>query len=204
LSGHRRRTQVPLLQDRMRRPTHLGVMEDADARGAVGNPACGDVVTLYLRIRDGRIEDASFESIGSAYQLATASVLCDCVSGNTVAEARARGPDCVLKRLPDLPRRFHYLAHLAVDALALALDDWEHGRGEAAPVEAADDGAAREFVDRLLQEGGRWSTLEVEAMARGGGVPLPPPPVRFLSTLRREGRIQGEMDVARRSWVWWA
>lgn len=93
----------------MREPLHQGAIPHADAVGAVGNPACGDVVTLYLDIEDGVVRQAGFESVGSVYQLATASVLCDCVLGGDLRQARQRTPTCILERLPDLPARHRYL-----------------------------------------------------------------------------------------------
>lgn len=197
---------VSLLEERIRTPLHQGIMHDADAKGAVGNPACGDVVTVYLRIRDGRIEAASFESIGSAYQLATASVLCDCIAGQTVDEASARGPNCVLKRLPDLPTNKRYLARLAIDALQRAFADHAARQaGGATRVEGrrpVEGDEAESFVLGLLANGRPWGTQEILAMAAADRVKLPSPVARFLAGLRRRGIIEGQMDPATRSWRW--
>ncbi len=194
---------VSLLEQRLQEPAHLGPMESPSAVGAVGNPACGDVVTLYLRIEDGRIRQASFESIGSRYQLATASVLCDCVLGQKLEEAKQRGPDCVLKRLPDLPARNRYLAHLAIDALQRAIYRYE-SKTPAVHSDALrelDEEQARAFVRTLL--GARpMATLEVEAMAEAEGYRLPGGTARFLSRLRKEGLIVSRMSDDMRSWRW--
>ena len=191
----------------MREPVHLGPLPAATAVGAVGNPACGDVVTLYLDIREERIHDASFESMGSAYQLATASVMCDCVIGQTVAEARRRTPRCVLGKLPDLPERHRYLARLAVEALNRALDVHERqGEGHEdvrSTVRALDEDAALAFVHALLDNGRRWSTREIDAMARAEGISLPGSTLRCLTRLRRTGAIAGDLDLPRRLWMWW-
>ena len=194
---------MSLLQERLRDPVHLGAVEAATHVGAVGNPACGDVVTLHLRVRDGRIEAAGFESIGSAYQLATASVLCDCVLGQTVEEALARSPSCVLKRLPDLPERYRYLARLGIEALHRALiePDGDAPAAEETLREAGSEEAAA-LVLGLLADGRAWSTREVEAMARADGLRLPGSALRFLSTMRREGRVEGRMSVRHRTWLW--
>lgn len=196
---------MSLLKERMQHPRHLGAMPDADAVGAVGNPACGDVVTIYLRFAGDRIDEARFESIGSAYQLATASVLCDCVLGETALEARARGPGCVLKRLPDLPERYQYLARLSIEALQRALDgrSGETGpeRGAAAHRGLTPDEAKR-FLESLMQPGKKWRTVEIEAMAQADHVALPGGTARFLAGLRKAGELEAEMDVETRSWVW--
>jgi len=188
----------------MRTPLHQGAIPHADAVGAVGNPACGDVVTLYLGIDDGVVRRAGFESVGSVYQLATASVLCDCVLGGDLRQARERTPDCVLEKLPDLPARHRYLARLAVEALGRALDQYERGGSPPeAGGESLDADAARRLVVSLLGDGRRWSTREVEARVQAEGYRLPEAPVRFLSRLRREGAIEAAMDVEHRAWQWW-
>ncbi len=193
---------MTLLQDRIDEPLHLGPMVGPSAVGAVGNPACGDVVTLYLRIDEGTIQEASFESIGSKYQLATASVLCDCVVGQRIDEARARTPHCVLEKLPDLPDRNRYLAHLAIDALRRALDRFEKGttteHEDLAELNAED---GQNFVMTLLAAR-PMGTLEVEAMVAADGSRLPGGAARFLSKLRRAGLIKSAMSDDRRSWRW--
>lgn len=192
-----------LLDERMSTPTHVGAMDSPSAVGAVGNPACGDVVTLYLRIDDGRIVDASFESIGSRYQLATASVLCDCVIGQDLDGARRRTSRCVLDKLPDLPQRNRYLARLAIDALQRALD--RHERGEPAvadeALEALDDERATHFVATVLRAR-PMATMELEAMAEAEGYRLPGGTARFLSQLRGEGLVRSEMSDDHRAWRW--
>ncbi len=193
---------MTLLQERIDHPLHLGPMVGPSAVGAVGNPACGDVVTLYLRIKDGAITEASFESIGSKYQLATASVLCDCVVGNRLDAARLRTPDCVLEKLPDLPLRNRYLAHLAIDALQRALERFE--RGSEPPtdhLQQLSDDHAQKFVMDLLSAR-PMGTLEVEAMVEAEGFRLPGGPARFLSSLRRQGLIASAMSDDHRSWRW--
>lgn len=194
---------VSLLEDRMRQPTRLGSLPSANAVAAVGNPACGDVVTLYMRIEDDVINDASFESLGSAYQLATASVLCDCVVGQHVDEARSRTTACILDKLPDLPQRHRYLARLSLDALRKALDVWHHGAPEPGREGTAIDvDGGRAFVRRILGNGRAWTTREVDAMAEAEAITLPCATVRFLSEMQRAGLIAGQMDVERRIMVW--
>lgn len=187
----------------MHDPVHQGSLPDATHVGAVGNPACGDVVTFHLRVREGRIEAASFESIGSAYQLATASVLCDCVTGQDVEAALARGPDCVLKRLPDLPERQRYLARLAIDALQRALTGRSRPREQKEQaLQRLEEADAQAFVLRVLGRGEPLRTQQVQALAEAEGVALPGSTLRSLAGLRRAGVIAGEMDVAAKTWRW--
>ena len=118
---------VPLLDERMQMPLHHGPMEQADGVGAVGNPACGDVVTVYVRLHGDVVEEARFESMGSPFQLATASVLCDVACGRTIAEVLSMGSRPVIDRLDGLPRAKYHLARLALDALQLAVTDAQDG-----------------------------------------------------------------------------
>ncbi len=195
---------VSLLQDRMRTPVHQGALPDADAVGAVGNPACGDVVTIYLGIEDGMIRRATFESVGSVYQLATASVLCDCVLDGDLVQARERTPTCVLEKLPDLPQRHRYLARLAIEGLQRALAQFEGGdSGPKQDVDCLGEAEAQALVLGLFADGRRWSTREVEARVQAEGYHLPEAPVRFLSRLRRDGSISGVMNMEHRAWQWW-
>lgn len=189
---------VGLLQERMRQPLHLGPPEGATHQGAVGNPACGDVLTLSLRIRNDRIEAAGFESMGTAYGLATADVLCDCIQGQTVAEALARGPNCILEQLPDLPQRHRYLARLALDAVRRAV----HTPPPREDTAAVDLDGARSFVRRILGNGQGWTTAEVVAMAEAEALEFPGAPARLLATMVQDGVIRSEMDVARKAMVW--
>ncbi len=107
----------------MESPLHHGRMAEADGVGAVGNPACGDVVTVFVRLDAGRITDARFDSMGSPYQLATASVLCDVLAGKTPEEVLAMSARPVVDLLQGLPREKYHLARLAVDAAQLAVRD---------------------------------------------------------------------------------
>lgn len=200
LLAGRRWELVSLLQERMREPLHEGPLVGANCVGSVGNPACGDVVTMHVLTSGGIIKAASFESVGSAYQLATASILCDCVVGHTVEHAKAQTHADVLDCLPDLPQDKRYLARLALEALQRAL-----ANGEKPPSEAGgtpmDMGEAQGLVLELLGNGRQWGTMELDAMARADERNWPAPLVKLLAEWRQDGTIAGEM--AGSSWRWW-
>lgn len=188
----------------MQTPTHWGQLPSQNGRGAIGNPACGDVLTIYLQVEEGTIKRAGFESSGSPYQLATASVLCDCVLDQTLEYARRRSPICVLEKLPDLPETKQYLARLAVDALNRALDDHERRKDPDQPdqlVETLSEEAAREAILALLAHERKWGTNEIEALLEAEGQQLPTTPLRMLSAMKKEGLIAGEMGAS--SYRWW-
>lgn len=186
----------------MRAPLHHGPLANANGVGAVGNPACGDVVTMHLRIDDGTVVAASFESMGSVYQLATASVMCDCVIGKSMDHARRRTPQCVLEKLPDLPDNKRYLAKLALEALQRALDRFEQGGDPADAHVPMTEAEAEAFVVELLGNGRQWGTLEIDAMARADERAWPTNLTKFLAQQRAAGRIGGAM--VGRSWRWWS
>jgi nitrogen fixation NifU-like protein len=75
-----------VILDHNRRPRHFGTLDDA-RRGEGHNPVCGDRLTVFVRLRDGVISDASFQGFGCAIAMATASLMTDYVIGRTVAEA---------------------------------------------------------------------------------------------------------------------
>ena len=189
-----------LLDERMRDPVHMGPLPDATGHGEVGNPACGDVVRFHVRTGDGIVQAARFESVGSAYQVAAASVLCDCVIGQTVEAARSCDEEEVLRRLPDLPRNKHHLARLAVDALRRALQD-EGRRGAVPQRQILDAEAARRFVaDHVAR--GTVTTDAIDRALAASGAALPGGTARFLAGERKAGRLAGSLDAARGVWSW--
>lgn len=180
----------------MRQPRHLGRPDGTTHEGSVGNPACGDVLTLHLRIEAGRIQAAGFDSMGSAYGLAVADVLCDHLHGVPADDL----PDAtrLLALLPDLAQRHRYLARLAVDALQAAL----HPRPAREVPEGIDLDGARSFIRRILGNGQAWSTPQVVAMAEAEALELPDAPARLLAQMAKDGVLRGEMDVDARQMVW--
>lgn len=119
-------TRVPLpytpkVLELFKNPRNLGRIEDADAFAQAGSPACGDVISIYLRIVDGVIEDAKFESYGCAANIAAASVLTDMVRGKTLREAWGIDWQMVADELGGLPPVKRHCSILAVGALRRAI-----------------------------------------------------------------------------------
>lgn len=184
----------------MRQPVNMGRPPCTTRSGSVGNPACGDVLTFHICIEDDHIQSVGFESMGSAYGLAAADVLCDRVEGMAVKEALACDADCVLTSLPDLPQRHRYLARLAIDALRAALRHEPAAATRA--TSAVDVDGARSFIRRILGNGQAWTTAQVVAMAEAEAIQLPDAPARFLANMAQEGLIQSAMDVERGAMTW--
>ena len=131
-------TRVPLpytpkVLEFFRNPKNLGKMEDPDAFAQAGSPACGDVISLYLRIvkRDGTevIEDAKFESYGCAANIAAASMLTEMIKGKTVREAWEVEWQDVAEALGGLPPVKRHCSILAVGALRRAIRAYYKDRG---------------------------------------------------------------------------
>jgi nitrogen fixation NifU-like protein len=119
-------TRVPLpytprVLELFREPKNLGRIDDADAFAQAGSPACGDVISIYLRIRDGVIEEAKFESYGCAANIAAASVLTEIVKGKRLEEAWNIDWQQISDELGGLPPVKKHCSILAVGALRRAI-----------------------------------------------------------------------------------
>jgi len=119
-------TRVPLpytpkVLELFREPKNLGRIDDADAFAQAGSPACGDVISIYLRIRDGVIEEAKFESYGCAANIAAASVLTEIVKGKSLEEAWNIDWQQIADELGGLPPVKKHCSILAVGALRRAI-----------------------------------------------------------------------------------
>jgi nitrogen fixation NifU-like protein len=111
-----------ILKDHLARPRHAGEMRDADARAEQTNPVCGDRLCLFMRLRDGRIEAASFLAYGCAPTLACGSALAEMLEGMTIEEAGRITREDLTLALGGLPNRKRHAAALAVETLRAALD----------------------------------------------------------------------------------
>jgi nitrogen fixation NifU-like protein len=109
-------------------PRNVGTVEDADGTGTVGNPACGDVMRLTLRIEDDVITDARFKTFGCGAAIATSSMLTELVKGKTVKEALQISNKAVAEALDGLPPVKMHCSVLAEDALKAAIEDYRKKR----------------------------------------------------------------------------
>lgn len=120
-TGGPARGAVTLLDDRVARPLHKGTVPGANRGAEVGNPACGDVLVMHVRLAGDCVEAAGFECLGSPFQQAVASILCEEVTGMQVSAARSMREQELLDLMPDLPARHRHLVRLSLDALRSAL-----------------------------------------------------------------------------------
>jgi nitrogen fixation NifU-like protein len=113
------------VMEHFRNPRNVGVIDDADGVGEVGNPICGDMMTIYLKIADDRIADIKFQTFGCGSAIAVSSMLTEIAMGKSLAEAKQITNKDVAKALEGLPKNKLHCSNLGADALQLALQDYE-------------------------------------------------------------------------------
>ena len=115
------------VMDHFRNPRNVGVIEDANGVGEVGNPLCGDMMTIYLKIEDDRIADIKFQTFGCGSAIAVSSMLTEIAKGKTVAEAKGITNKDVAEALEGLPKNKLHCSNLGADALQMAIKNYENG-----------------------------------------------------------------------------
>jgi nitrogen fixation NifU-like protein len=113
------------VMDHFKNPRNVGTLEDADGMGEVGNPLCGDMMTLYLKIQDEKIEDIKFQTFGCGAAIAVSSMLTEMAKGKSVEDAKKITNKAVAEALEGLPKNKLHCSNLGADALQLAIKDYE-------------------------------------------------------------------------------
>jgi nitrogen fixation NifU-like protein len=108
----------------------MGEMEDADAVGEHGNPVCGDLMYIYIKVKDDRIDDISFQTFGCAAAIATSSMITELAKGKTLDEAMNISRDDVAGALDGLPPIKLHCSNLAADALQDAIKKYREKKGK--------------------------------------------------------------------------
>lgn len=114
------------VMDHFKKPRNVGTIEDPDAIGEVGNPLCGDMMTIYLKIEDEKIKDIKFQTFGCGAAIAVSSMLTEMAKGKTLGEAKKITNKDVAEALEGLPKNKLHCSNLGADALQLALKDYEN------------------------------------------------------------------------------
>jgi len=107
-------------------PRNVGEIKDANGFGKVGNPKCGDVMAIYIKVKDNRIIDIKFKTFGCIAAIATSSILTEMVKGKTLEEALKITRDDVADELGGLPAIKMHCSNLAADALHEAIKDYRN------------------------------------------------------------------------------
>ena len=112
------------VMDHFRNPRNVGVIEDADGVGEVGNPVCGDIMKIYLKIKDDVIEDVKFETFGCGSAIASSSMATEMIKGKPVSDALKLTNKAVTEALDGLPAYKLHCSVLAEEAVKAALKDY--------------------------------------------------------------------------------
>jgi len=106
-------------------PHNVGEIPNADGIGKVGNPQCGDVMWLYIKVKDNIITDIKFKTFGCGAAIATSSMITELAKGKTIEEAKKISRQDVADSLEGLPPTKMHCSNLAADALREAIKDYE-------------------------------------------------------------------------------
>ena len=113
------------VMDHFRNPRNVGVLEDANGVGEVGNAKCGDIMKMYLKIEDDIVKDVKFETFGCGSAIASSSMATELIKGKPVDEARQLTNKAVAEALDGLPDYKMHCSVLAEEAIRSALEDYE-------------------------------------------------------------------------------
>ncbi|MEM1958142.1 MAG: Fe-S cluster assembly scaffold protein NifU [Archaeoglobaceae archaeon] len=105
-------------------PRNVGEIPDADGVGIEGNPVCGDVMKIYIKVKDDKIVDAKFQTFGCGAAIAVSSMITEIVKGKTLDEAMKISKDVVAEALGGLPPQKMHCSNLGADALKKAIEDY--------------------------------------------------------------------------------
>ena len=117
------------VMDHFRNPRNVGVIENADGVGEVGNAKCGDIMKIYLKIENDIIEDVSFETFGCGSAIASSSMATELIKGKPISEAMKLTNWAVTEALDGLPVHKIHCSVLAEEAIKLALKDYYDKNG---------------------------------------------------------------------------
>ena len=118
------------VMDHFENPRNVGEIEGADGLGTVGNPECGDIMKLSIKIEDDVIKDVKFKTFGCGAAIATSSMVTELVKGKGIGEAEAISNDTVAEALDGLPPVKMHCSNLAADALHAAIEDYKKKKAE--------------------------------------------------------------------------
>ena len=116
------------VMDHFMNPRNVGQISNADGVGKIGNPVCGDVMQLSIKVNRGRIVDAKFKTFGCGAAIATSSMVTELVKGKTLKEAKHISNKVVAEALNGLPPLKMHCSNLAAEALHAAIEDYQKKR----------------------------------------------------------------------------
>ena len=118
------------VMDHFRNPRNVGVIEDANGIGEVGNAKCGDIMKMYLKIEDDIVQDVKFETFGCGSAIASSSMATELIKGKPVSEVKKLTNKAVAEALDGLPAYKMHCSVLAEEAIQSALEDYQERTGK--------------------------------------------------------------------------
>ena len=117
------------VMDHIRNPRNLGKMDDADGIGEVGNAKCGDIMKMYIKVKDGIIEDVKFNTFGCGSAIASSSMATEMIKGKSIDDALELSNKAVVEALDGLPTHKIHCSVLAEEAVKAAVKDYYDKNG---------------------------------------------------------------------------
>ncbi len=112
------------VMDHFENPRNVGEIQDADGIGQVGNPVCGDIMRMYIKVNNNIIEDVKFKTFGCGAAIATSSIMTELVKGKTIEDALKVSNKQVAEALDGLPPKKMHCSNLAAEAIQAAVEDY--------------------------------------------------------------------------------
>lgn len=112
------------VMEHFKNPQNVGEIPDADGKGEIGNPVCGDMMTFYIKVNNDKIEDVKFKTFGCGAAIAVSSMVSEMAKGRTIEEAQKITNKMVAEELGGLPPNKMHCSNLGADALHKAIDDY--------------------------------------------------------------------------------
>ena len=117
------------VMDHFRNPRNLGKMDDADGIGEVGNAKCGDIMKMYIKVKDGIIEDVKFNTFGCGSAIASSSMATEMIKGKSIDDALELSNKAVVEALDGLPTHKIHCSVLAEEAVKAAVKEYYDKNG---------------------------------------------------------------------------
>jgi len=112
------------VMEHFQNPRNVGEIENPDGVGEIGNPVCGDIMKLYIKVKDNRVVDVKFKTFGCGAAIATSSMITELVKNKTLEQAEKISRQTVAEALDGLPANKMHCSNLAADALRKAIEDY--------------------------------------------------------------------------------
>jgi len=113
------------VMDHFQNPRNMGEIKDADGVGEVGNMKCGDMMTVYIKVKDDKISDIKFQALGCAAAISASSMMTELAKGKTLSEAKNISRDDINDSLGKLPAQKYHCSILSANAIKKAIKDYE-------------------------------------------------------------------------------